>query len=51
MAVNETASDMVKLPEIEDQQKYIYHYREEEERRRRNIYSEGEVYKLAVKPC
>ncbi|KAL1263653.1 hypothetical protein QQF64_006392 [Cirrhinus molitorella] len=31
VAVNETASDMVKLPEIEDQQKYIYHYREEEE--------------------
>uniref|UniRef100_A0A671LKW1 PH domain-containing protein n=1 Tax=Sinocyclocheilus anshuiensis TaxID=1608454 RepID=A0A671LKW1_9TELE len=31
VAVNETASDMVKLPEIEDQQKYIYHYKEEEE--------------------
>ncbi len=31
VAVNETASDMVRLPEIEDQQKYIYHYREEEE--------------------
>ncbi|XP_039515273.1 uncharacterized protein LOC120469987 isoform X1 [Pimephales promelas] len=31
VAVNETASDPVKLPEIEDQQKYIYHYREEEE--------------------
>ncbi|XP_052006595.1 uncharacterized protein LOC127660426 isoform X1 [Xyrauchen texanus] len=31
VAVNETASDLVKLPEIEDQQKYIYHYREEEE--------------------
>ncbi|XP_016133261.1 uncharacterized protein [Sinocyclocheilus grahami] len=31
VAVNETASDMVKLPEIQDQQKYIYHYREEEE--------------------
>ncbi|XP_056326642.1 uncharacterized protein LOC130239459 isoform X2 [Danio aesculapii] len=31
VTVNETASDPVKLPEIEDQQKYIYHYREEEE--------------------
>ncbi|XP_077073612.1 uncharacterized protein mymx isoform X2 [Siphateles boraxobius] len=31
VAINETASDPVKLPEIEDQQKYIYHYREEEE--------------------
>uniref|UniRef100_A0A672LBE1 PH domain-containing protein n=1 Tax=Sinocyclocheilus grahami TaxID=75366 RepID=A0A672LBE1_SINGR len=31
VAVNETASDMVKLPNIEDQQKYIYHYKEEEE--------------------
>uniref|UniRef100_A0A8C1YFV9 PH domain-containing protein n=1 Tax=Cyprinus carpio TaxID=7962 RepID=A0A8C1YFV9_CYPCA len=31
VAINETASDMVKLPEIEDQQKYIYHYKEEEE--------------------
>nr|XP_015218108.1 PREDICTED: uncharacterized protein LOC107079339 isoform X3 [Lepisosteus oculatus] len=29
--VNETASDMVKLPDVEDQQKYIYQYREEEE--------------------
>ncbi|XP_030628129.1 uncharacterized protein mymx [Chanos chanos] len=29
--VNETASDSVKLPEVEDQQKYIYHYREQEE--------------------
>ncbi|XP_052468414.1 uncharacterized protein LOC128025875 isoform X2 [Carassius gibelio] len=27
----ETASDIVKIPEIEDQQKYIYHYKEEEE--------------------
>ncbi|XP_067241726.1 uncharacterized protein [Chanodichthys erythropterus] len=31
VAINETASDLVKLPEIEDQEKYIYHYREEEE--------------------
>uniref|UniRef100_A0A8C2IX39 PH domain-containing protein n=2 Tax=Cyprinus carpio TaxID=7962 RepID=A0A8C2IX39_CYPCA len=31
VSLNETASDMVKLPEIQDQQKYIYHYREEEE--------------------
>ncbi|KAK7902211.1 hypothetical protein WMY93_018980 [Mugilogobius chulae] len=29
--VNETASDPVKLPEIEDSQRYIYQYREEEE--------------------
>ncbi|XP_026883372.2 uncharacterized protein LOC113588398 isoform X2 [Electrophorus electricus] len=29
--INETASDSVTLPEIEDQQKYIYKYREEEE--------------------
>ncbi|XP_066552609.1 spectrin beta chain, non-erythrocytic 1 isoform X2 [Amia ocellicauda] len=29
--VNETASDLVKLPDIDDQQKYIYQYREEEE--------------------
>ncbi|XP_005173083.3 uncharacterized protein mymx [Danio rerio] len=31
VTINETASDPVKLPELEDQQKYIYHYREEEE--------------------
>ncbi|XP_051508279.1 uncharacterized protein LOC127414353 isoform X2 [Myxocyprinus asiaticus] len=31
VSVNETASDPVKLPEIEDQKKYVYHYREEEE--------------------
>lgn len=31
VTVNETASDPLKLPEIEDRQKYIYHYREEEE--------------------
>ncbi|XP_052428732.1 uncharacterized protein LOC127970291 isoform X4 [Carassius gibelio] len=31
VTVNETASDILKLPEIQDQQKYIYHYREEEE--------------------
>nr|XP_055025999.1 uncharacterized protein LOC129415858 isoform X1 [Misgurnus anguillicaudatus] len=31
VAINETASDHVKLPEMEDQQKYIYHYKEEEE--------------------
>ncbi|CAB1311671.1 unnamed protein product [Coregonus sp. 'balchen'] len=29
--VNETAADPVKLPEIEDQKRYIYQYREEEE--------------------
>ncbi|XP_071247348.1 uncharacterized protein [Salvelinus alpinus] len=29
--VNETAEDPVKLPEIEDQKRYIYQYREEEE--------------------
>uniref|UniRef100_A0AAV2JRM6 PH domain-containing protein n=1 Tax=Knipowitschia caucasica TaxID=637954 RepID=A0AAV2JRM6_KNICA len=31
VAVNETASDPLKLPAIEDSQRYIYHYREEEE--------------------
>ncbi|XP_055083243.1 uncharacterized protein LOC117382198 isoform X2 [Periophthalmus magnuspinnatus] len=34
VAVNETASDPVKLPEIEDSQRYIYQYREEEEEER-----------------
>eukprot|EP00063_Salmo_salar_P038594 XP_014013429.1 PREDICTED: uncharacterized protein LOC106578792 [Salmo salar] len=29
--VNETAADPVKLPEVEDQKRYIYQYREEEE--------------------
>ncbi|XP_048863767.1 uncharacterized protein LOC125738638 isoform X2 [Brienomyrus brachyistius] len=29
--VNETASHSMKLPDTEDQEKYIYHYREEEE--------------------
>ncbi|XP_066535803.1 uncharacterized protein [Hoplias malabaricus] len=29
--VNETAADIVKLPEIKDPQKYIYQYKEEEE--------------------
>nr|XP_023652016.1 uncharacterized protein LOC111835687 isoform X2 [Paramormyrops kingsleyae] len=29
--VNETASNSMKLPDTEDQEKYIYHYREEEE--------------------
>ncbi|XP_056616433.1 uncharacterized protein LOC130431430 isoform X2 [Triplophysa dalaica] len=31
VAVNETASDPVRLPVIDHQNKYIYHYREEEE--------------------
>ncbi|XP_059372833.1 uncharacterized protein LOC132110279 [Carassius carassius] len=31
VANNETASDIVKIPKIEDQQKFIYHYKEEEE--------------------
>lgn len=31
VAVNETASDPIQLPHIEDGQKYIYQYREEEE--------------------
>ncbi|XP_057198284.1 uncharacterized protein LOC130559313 isoform X2 [Triplophysa rosa] len=31
VAVNETASDPVRLPVIEHQNKYIYHYKEEEE--------------------
>lgn len=31
VSVNETASDPVRLPVIEDQRKYIYHYKEEEE--------------------
>ncbi|TNN58098.1 Spectrin beta chain, non-erythrocytic 2 [Liparis tanakae] len=31
VAVNETASDQVKLPDVGDNQRYIYQYREEEE--------------------
>lgn len=31
VTVNETASDPVKLPDVGDHQRYIYHYREEEE--------------------
>lgn len=31
VTVNETASDPVKLPEVGDHQRYIYHYREEEQ--------------------
>uniref|UniRef100_UPI003AABB54A uncharacterized protein n=1 Tax=Centroberyx gerrardi TaxID=166262 RepID=UPI003AABB54A len=31
LAVNETASDPVKLPDIEDNKRYIYQYREDEE--------------------
>lgn len=30
VAVNETASDPIKLPDVGDHQRYIYHYREEE---------------------
>lgn len=33
VTVNETASDPVKLPDVGDHQRYIYHYREEEEDR------------------
>lgn len=31
VTVNETASDPVKLPDVSDNQRYIYHYREDEE--------------------
>lgn len=31
VTVNETASDPVRLPDVGDHQRYIYHYREEEE--------------------
>lgn len=31
VTMNETASDPVKLPDVGDHQRYIYHYREEEE--------------------
>lgn len=31
VTVNETASDLVTLPDVGDHQRYIYHYREEEE--------------------
>lgn len=34
VAVNETASDPIKLPDVGDHQRYIYHYREEEEKDR-----------------
>ncbi|XP_039594244.1 uncharacterized protein LOC120516555 isoform X3 [Polypterus senegalus] len=35
--INETASDSVKLPNIDDKQKYIYKYREEEEEEEESI--------------
>ncbi|KAJ8393232.1 hypothetical protein AAFF_G00063040 [Aldrovandia affinis] len=38
--VNETAADPVKLPDIQDQEKYIYQYREEEEEEQEGVEAE-----------
>ncbi|XP_058651865.1 uncharacterized protein LOC131552243 isoform X3 [Onychostoma macrolepis] len=48
VAVNETASDMVKLPEIQDQRKYIYHYREEEEEEETGFLKDQSMSLLSV---
>ncbi|KAG9344321.1 hypothetical protein JZ751_010990 [Albula glossodonta] len=38
--VNETATDLVKLPDTQDQEKYIYHYREQEEEEEEGVEAE-----------
>lgn len=42
VAVNETASDPIKLPDVGDHQRYIYHYREEEKDREDAVQARAE---------
>ncbi|XP_029962770.1 uncharacterized protein mymx isoform X3 [Salarias fasciatus] len=42
VVVNETASDPVKLPDVGDNQRYIYQYREDEEEEETNVGEEEE---------
>ncbi|XP_068581389.1 uncharacterized protein [Cebidichthys violaceus] len=49
VAVNETASDPVKLPDVGDNQRYIYQYREEEEEEEAKVGEEVDEHAGSLK--